>query len=158
MKKRRLTFCLLLSFVFLLSACTPVSKMETLSTAETDYEVLKYGSEDLVAFPSAKLTFLESGKDSSAIFYCRIKWTNESEEILSFNEMFPIFKGEQVKEPNDPNALPLDLLELPDAEKKIPPQKSQSLILRFKLENQKDKVYLTFGTIDGFEKHYDVHI
>ncbi|MGG5319084.1 DUF5067 domain-containing protein [Enterococcus sp. AZ072] len=158
MKKKRIKLSLLVAYAILLSACTPVSKMATLSTEGTDSEVLHYGSEDSIAFPSAEITFLESGKNSSDIFYCQIKWTNNTEKALSFNEMFPTFKAEQVKELNDPNALPLEMLVLARDRKKLDPGKSQNLTLKFQLKNQEDLVYLTFGTIDNFEKHYDIYL
>lgn len=101
-------------------------------------------------------TFYQSELEKDDTFYCKIRWTNDSGKDYSFNEMFPVFKAEQVKENNDPNALQLDMPSLSDAEKKIPSESSQSLTLQFKLKNREDRVYLTFGTIDGFEKHYDV--
>lgn len=157
--KKIIMICLLLVFV-LTSGCTPVSEMKTLETENSNAKLVEGTSEAAIfAFPSASLAFYESWEEKSDRVSCKIRWTNNSDQAYSFIEMFPVFKAEQVKEINDPNALQLDRLALPDdAEKKISPQKSQTLTLQFKLKNQEDRVYLTFGTIDGFEKHYDVSL
>ena len=155
--KKIIMICLL-SLFLLTSGCTPVSKMRTLETENSDSKLLEQSSENAIAFPSASLSFFESRLEKDDRFSCKVRWTNNSDQDYSFNEMFPVFRAEQVKEINDPDALQLDLLELPDAEKKISPQKAQTLTLQFKLKNREDRVYLTFGTIDGFEKHYDVSL
>lgn len=154
--KKIVMLCLLL-LLPLISGCTPVSEMRTMETADSDAKLL-LRSEDKIAFPSASITFYQSELEKDDTFYCKIRWTNDSDKDYSFNEMFSVFKAEQVKENNDPNALQLDMPALPDAEKKIPSESSQSLTLQFKLKNREDRVYLTFGTIDGFEKHYDVSL
>ncbi|MGM0215926.1 DUF5067 domain-containing protein [Enterococcus sp. AZ109] len=147
-----ITLCFLL---FLFSACGDVSKMKTVAEDTPDEKLLEYNNTSAIVFPNASIIFSETSLSQHTHFVAQLRWTNDSIDEISFNELFTTFQATQIQNSDYQSGVPISRIENTLADQKIKPQESQELTIQFQLNNQKDPVYFTMITTDGIEKHQD---